>query len=218
MKAAVLALQGDFEAHRMAIQAQFPDAEIILFKQASDVIDALPLDLFAIPGGESSAFSKLISFHHLQPLIRKIVEDPQTITLATCAGAILIASQIQNPGRAVTIPMLDVTIKRNAYGRQIDSFIAPLEFSAAVTQSGIIPESDSQREGVFIRAPQFIRLGPQVETLASEGGKPVLIRQGNILAATFHPELSKHSLIYRIIKSMIPCMPKHKFQKEESNP
>jgi 5'-phosphate synthase pdxT subunit len=217
MKAAVLALQGDFDTHRHAILNQFPDAEVILFKQASDVEKSLPLDLFVIPGGESSAFSKLISFQHLQLLIKTIIENPSTVTLATCAGSIVIASHIENPGHAITIPILDITIRRNAYGRQIDSFITLLYLTPAVSHYGIKAESDLTREGVFIRAPQFIALGRNVEILATVKGSTVLIKQGNIVATTFHPELSKQSFVYQILINMISSLSKNKSQKEESN-
>ena len=170
-KIGVLALQGDFDAHRRRLEEL--GAEVVLVKKPEqlDEIDAL-----VIPGGESTTFLKLLGeegFRKLQEFVRV---KP---TFGTCAGAILLARDVLNPPQR-GLGVLDVSIRRNAYGRQLDSHIIHDQ-----TALGGDP-----LEMVFIRAPKFEELGPKVEVLAREGNDPVLVRQGKVLAATFHPELS----------------------------
>jgi pyridoxal 5'-phosphate synthase pdxT subunit len=171
-KIGVLALQGDFDAHRRRLEEL--GAEVVLVKRADqfDEIEAL-----IIPGGESTTFLKLLG----QEIFKKLRDFVQVKpTFGTCAGAILLARDVLNPPQR-GMGVLDVTIRRNAYGRQLDSHII-LE----KTELGGDP-----LEMVFIRAPKFEDLSPKVEVLAREGNDPVLVRQGNVLAATFHPELSE---------------------------
>ncbi|MGH9514234.1 MAG: pyridoxal 5'-phosphate synthase glutaminase subunit PdxT [Terriglobales bacterium] len=182
MKIGVLALQGDFDAHRKRLEEL--GAEVVLVKKPSqlDQIDGL-----VIPGGESSAFFKLLGesgFAHLKEFVR---EKP---TFGTCAGAILLAKEIENP-RQTGLGVLDISIRRNAYGRQLESSI----------REGLL--AGSPIEMVFIRAPKIERLGPQVEVLATEGKDPVVVRQNQIMAATFHPELTNDTRIHQAFLDLV---------------
>lgn len=190
MKIGVLALQGDYEAHIKAIEAAAERAVpgrtasdgIVLFEVRS-LQDLNKADAMIIPGGESTVMgSLLIRFGFLDAFRDRILSGMPVF--GTCAGLILLSRQIEKfsqPGLGV----LDVTIRRNAYGTQVDSFRAPLE--VRFTEDGA--ERVETMEGVFIRAPKIVQTGPNVSVLASLADDPVLVRQGNILGATFHPEL-----------------------------
>ncbi|HET7186368.1 MAG TPA: pyridoxal 5'-phosphate synthase glutaminase subunit PdxT [Terriglobales bacterium] len=184
MKIGVLALQGDFDAHRRRLQEL--GAEVVLVKKPEqlDEIDAL-----VIPGGESTTFLKLLGEAGFEKLKQFVRLKP---TFGTCAGAILLAHQVGNPPQP-GLGALDVTIQRNAYGRQIDS-------SIRLGASKLGPEP---LEMVFIRAPKFQKLGPGVEVLAREGDDPVLVRQGSVVAATFHPELSDDKRVHQYFLDLV---------------
>ncbi len=205
VKALILALQGDYQAHQKALETHFSDAEIILLRQEKDVPEDYIPDLFIIPGGESSTFSKIIQSRHLDELLRRFIFNPRVTTFVTCAGAILLAKRILNPGQTVNIPALDITIERNAYGRQIDSQIGQLTLDKKLLDYRIDPDTVSQdaKEAVFIRAPKIMCTGVQVEILATYLDLPVLVKENNIVAATFHPELSENSIIYRVLENII---------------
>ena len=175
MKIGVLALQGDFEAHRKRLEEL--GAEVVLVRNPAqlDGIDGL-----IIPGGESSTFLKLLGEAGLEKLKQFVRLKP---TFGTCAGAILLAKEVENPNQA-GLGAIDITVQRNAYGRQLDSSIREGLFQGSPT------------EMVFIRAPKISRVGPGVEVLATEGQDPVVVRQGNVMAATFHPELSTDGRIH----------------------
>lgn len=186
-KIGVLALQGDFDAHRHRLEDL--GAEVVLVKKPEqfDEIDAL-----IIPGGESTTFLKLLGEEGFQKLRDFVRRKP---TFGTCAGAILLARDILNPPQK-GLGVLDVTIRRNAYGRQLDSHIVHDN-----SELGADP-----LEMVFIRAPRFEELGPEVQVLAREGNDPVLVRQGNVLAATFHPELSDDARVHRyFLDDVVQC-------------
>src|ERR1700685_4047068 len=172
MKIGVLALQGDFDAHRRRLEQL--GAEVLLVKKPEqlDAIDGL-----VIPGGESGTFLKLLGEEGFEKLKQFVRVKP---TFGTCAGAILLASEVQNPTQA-GLGAIDIGIRRNAYGRQVDSSIREGRFLPG-NQGG------SPIEMVFIRAPKIERVGSGVEVLATEGEDPVLVRKGKTLAATFHPE------------------------------
>ena len=177
MKVGVLALQGDFAAHVAALRLR--DAEAVEVRSVGDLngVGALVL-----PGGESSAMLRLMNgsglFERLGELLRA-----GTPALATCAGVILLAREVSNPPQR-SLGVLDVAVERNAYGRQIDSTVAPVTVVAGAGLGSVV------LEGVFIRAPRVVAVGTGVEVLAMRGSDPVLLRQRGILAATFHPELS----------------------------
>jgi len=178
MKVGVLAIQGDFDAHRRRLEQL--GAEVVLVKKPEqlDSVDAL-----IIPGGESTTFLKFLEKGGFLEKLREFVGTKPAF--GTCAGAILLASSVENPPQA-GLGALDISIRRNAYGRQFDSFIGQGE-----TQ---LP--GGPLEMVFIRAPKIERVGPSVEVLAREKNDPVLVRQGKIMAATFHPELSGDTRVH----------------------
>jgi 5'-phosphate synthase pdxT subunit len=173
----VLALQGDFDAHRRRLEELGAEVVLVRKPEQLDEIDGL-----VIPGGESSTFLKLLGEKGFQKLSDFVHTKP---TFGTCAGAILLAKQVENPHQT-GLNAIDMTIRRNAYGRQIDSSIVE-----AVTQLGGDP-----LEMVFIRAPRIESVGDGVEVLAERDGDPVLVRKGNVMAATFHPELSEDSRVH----------------------
>ena len=177
MKIGILALQGDFDAHRKRLGEL--GAEVTLVRNPGDFggIDGL-----VIPGGESTTFLKLLGDDTFQKLNDFVHAKP---TFGTCAGAIMLAREVDNP-RQPGLNAIDISITRNAYGRQIDSSI--VETQSALGQEPL--------EMVFIRAPRIDRAGKGVEVLASRDNYPVLVRQGNVMAATFHPELSSDTRVH----------------------
>jgi 5'-phosphate synthase pdxT subunit len=173
----VLALQGDFEAHCRALERA--GAEGVEVRTASDLES---LDGLIIPGGESTTMLKLLEDLELLPAVKNF--GAQKPIFGTCAGAILLASEVINPQQR-SLGLMDMTIERNGYGRQIDSRIVPIELEG------------KPAEAVFIRAPIILRVGPDAKVLASYQGAPVLVEEGRHLAATFHPELSGNECIHR---------------------
>jgi 5'-phosphate synthase pdxT subunit len=177
VKIGVLALQGDFDAHRRRLEELGAKVVLVRNPEQFDEIDGL-----VIPGGESSTFLKLLGEEGFEKLNQFVHTKP---TFGTCAGAILLAKQVTNPDQQ-GLNAIDITVERNAYGRQIDSTI--LE---AVTALGEKP-----LEMVFIRAPRIQQVGEGVEILAERDGYPVLVRKGIVMASTFHPELSEDSRVH----------------------
>jgi 5'-phosphate synthase pdxT subunit len=194
MKVGVLALQGDFDAHRKRLEEL--GAEVVLVKKPEQLDE---IDGLVIPGGESGTFLKLLGEAGFEKLKQFVHEKP---TFGTCAGAILLANEVDNPKQS-GLGALDIRIRRNAYGRQIDSSIREGRF--------IQPnEADSPLEMVFIRAPKIERVGPGVEVIATEGknNHPVAVRQGKVMAVTFHPELSDDTRIHQAFLDLIPDVAK----------
>ncbi|HKE33475.1 MAG TPA: pyridoxal 5'-phosphate synthase glutaminase subunit PdxT [Candidatus Angelobacter sp.] len=178
MKIGVLAIQGDYEAHKSVLERLGADVVLVRKPEQLDSIDAI-----VIPGGESSTFLNFLVEHGFLEKLRDFVSTKPTF--GTCAGAILLAKEVENPPQQ-SLGALDIRIRRNAYGRQIDSSIRE-----ARTKLGEKP-----LEMVFIRAPRITGTGKNVEVLATKDGDPVLVRQGKIMAATFHPELSNDSRVH----------------------
>jgi len=173
----VLALQGDFDAHRRRLREL--GCDVVLVRNPEDFAG---LDGLVIPGGESTTFLKLLGDRTFQALNEFVHTQP---TFGTCAGAIMLARQVENPHQP-GLDAIDITMRRNAYGRQIDSTIIE-----APTALGPQP-----LEMVFIRAPRIEQVGEAVEVLARRDGDPVLVRKGNVMAATFHPELSVDTRVH----------------------
>jgi 5'-phosphate synthase pdxT subunit len=184
MTIGVLALQGDFDAHRKRLEELGAAVVLVRKPEQLDAIDAL-----VIPGGESTTFLKLLGEAGVQKLKDFVRAKP---TCGTCAGALLLARQVENPPQP-GLGALDVTIRRNAYGRQIDSSIR--------TAPSVV--GGDPLEMVFIRAPKFEKLGAGVEVLAREGNDPVWIRQGRTMAATFHPELSDDKRVHQYFLDLV---------------
>ena len=188
----VLALQGDFDAHRRRLEQLGVEVVLVKKPEQLDRIDGL-----IIPGGESGTFLKLLGEAGFEKLKQFVRLKP---TFGTCAGAILLATEVENP-RQAGLGAIDMLIRRNAYGRQLDSSIREGQF---------IPEklAGSPLEMVFIRAPRIERIGPTVEVIATEGkdSVPVAVRQGTAMAATFHPELSDDTRVHQAFLDLIaPC-------------
>jgi len=178
---AVLALQGDFDAHRRKLSEIGINSFEARRPEELDRADGLIL-----PGGESTTMWKLFETAPWEQAIRDFAASGRPI-LGTCAGAILLARQITHPIQK-GLALLDIAVERNAYGRQLDSFIGQVD---APGLGGKIP-------AVFIRAPKIRRVGLEVETLATLDREPVLVRQGSIVAATFHPELTDDDRVHRL--------------------
>src|SRR5579863_9491409 len=187
MKIGVLALQGDFDAHRRRLEEL--GAEVVLVKKPEqlDQIDGL-----VIPGGESGTFLKLLGEAGFEKLKQFVHVKP---TFGTCAGAIILAREVENPKQA-GLGALDIGIRRNGYGRQVDSSIREGRFTGDTS-------GDSPLEMVFIRAPKIERVGPNVKVIATESGDPVAVRQGKVMAATFHPELSDDTRVHRAFLDLV---------------
>ena len=173
----VLALQGDFEAHQKALERT--GAVPVEVRQA---VDLEALDGLILPGGESSAMLKLLDAEEMLDPVRAFGSHKPIF--GTCAGAILLATEVLHP-RQRSLALMDFTVERNGYGRQVDSRIVSIDLHGEST------------EAVFIRAPVIRRVGPQTKVLATYLNTPVLVEQGRHLAATFHPELSTGCEIHR---------------------
>lgn len=182
-KVGVLALQGDFEAHGRAIERAGAQAVEIRTAGELNTVDAL-----VIPGGESTSMLKLLGMEGLfEPLAQFGSQKP---IFGTCAGAILLAKEVLSPEQP-SLGLMDLTVERNAYGRQIDSRIAQINIEGQPT------------EAVFIRAPIIRRVGPEVKVLSEYLGTPVLAEQGRHMVATFHPELTTSGVVHRHFISKI---------------
>ncbi len=184
VKIGVLAIQGDFEAHRRRLEELGAEVVEVRKPEQLDSVHGL-----VIPGGESSTFLKLLGEDGLRRLQEFVRVKP---TFGTCAGAILLAKEVENPPQPC-LGALDIRIRRNAYGRQIDSSI----------RTGETTLPGGPLEMVFIRAPKIERVGPDVEVIATEGRDPVAVRQGRVMAATFHPELSDDKRVHEAFLAIV---------------
>jgi len=209
MTIGVLALQGDFDAHRRRLEQLGAEVVLVRKPEQLDEIDGL-----VIPGGESGTFLNLLGPAGFEKLKEFVRVKP---TFGTCAGAILLATEVENP-KQEGLGALDIRIRRNAYGRQIDSSIREGKLVLGepsqdkwrknrVQKNGpgkaTPPPQDSPLEMVFIRAPKIERIGPQVEIIATEGNDPVAVRQGTVMAATFHPELSDDTRVHQAFLDLV---------------
>lgn len=175
----VLALQGDFEAHANAIERVGGRAIEVRTREEMSRCDGLIL-----PGGESSTMLKLLDYENLLEPLRAFGQ--QKPIYGTCAGAILLAKEVSHPAQR-SLGLMDISIERNGYGRQIDSRIANLELSG----------DGAMFEAVFIRAPIIRRAGPDVHVIAKYNGDPVWAEQGRHMVTTFHPELTGDDRVHR---------------------
>jgi 5'-phosphate synthase pdxT subunit len=189
----VLAIQGDYAAHADALRDS--GAEPVLVRKPEELTGpGARLDGLIIPGGESTTFLKFLERDNFLESLRAFtVAKP---TFGTCAGCILLAANVLHPPQA-SLGVLDATVERNAYGRQIDSSIeeTPTRLGAKFDISPL--------ETVYIRAPRIQSVGKDVTILAERDGFPVLVRQGHLLAATFHPELSTDRRVHRYFVDMV---------------
>lgn len=182
----VLALQGDFAAHAAALRAVGADT-----REVRSPAGFAGLDGLVIPGGESSAMLKLLEGSGIDAAVTAL-RDRGGVVFGTCAGCILLARQVRRPEQA-SWGLLDITVERNAFGRQVDSF-------EAVSSHSTLPGAPLPL--IFIRAPRIRDVGPGVEVLAEWDGEPVLVRQGRVLGGTFHPEWTADLRVHRLITEL----------------
>ncbi len=178
---AVLALQGDFEAHRRKLARMGLDS--FEARRPQELSGAAGL---VLPGGESTTLWKFFETEPWEEALSRFAASLRPI-LGTCAGAILLAREVTHPAQK-GLGIIDISVERNAYGRQVDSFAGEVE----------APALGGSRPAVFIRAPRIRRVGEGVEVLATLRGEPVLVRQRNVVAATFHPELTEDDRVHEL--------------------
>jgi pyridoxal 5'-phosphate synthase pdxT subunit len=181
----VLAIQGDYDAHALALGEA--GAEPVLIRKPEELSK---IDGLIIPGGESTTFLKFLERDGFLAVLKTFVQHKPTF--GTCAGCILLATEVTHPPQQ-SLGVLHATVERNAYGRQIDSAI-----QTADTQ---LP--GGPLEMVYIRAPRIVKTGDGVTILATRDGFPVLVEQGHIMAATFHPELSSDRRVHQRFVSLV---------------
>mgnify|MGYP003808242393 CR=1 FL=1 len=187
MKAGVLAMQGAFHKHKLVMESL--GAETLEVRTNDEL---LSVDCLIIPGGESTVMGKLLVKNNLMKTLRARILDGMPV-FGTCAGMILMSRVIEGMDQP-SLEVMDITVERNAYGRQLESFETELEVSAIA--GGPFP-------GIFIRAPKIVSTGNGVEVLAELDSVPVLVRQKNMLAASFHPELTGDRRIHEFFASMV---------------
>jgi 5'-phosphate synthase pdxT subunit len=188
LRIGVLALQGDFHLHRKALERCGAEGVEVRKPEELDGLDGL-----IMPGGESTTLLKLMDEWNFVPALKDFHASGRPI-FGTCAGLILLASEVESP-RQFSLGFIDATVERNAYGRQRESFE---EHGVATLDGRPVPV-----EMVYIRAPRIRRLGAQVEVLAARNGEPVMAREGSILVATFHPELTDDPVVHRYFCAMV---------------
>ena len=182
MNIGVLAVQGDFAEHIAILRKIGVNTREVRLPEHLEALDGL-----VIPGGESTTLSRLMSIYHLREPVSEMVAEGRPVW-GTCAGMIMLANEIteQDP---VPLCLMDISVQRNAFGRQVDSFEQPLR---------IAPLDPEPYNCIFIRAPVVIRVGTSVEVLASlDDGRPVAVQQGNLLATAFHPELTSDTRVHQ---------------------
>ena len=190
MKIGLLALQGAFREHHDAVCALGVQTVYVRRPEHLEGCDGL-----IIPGGESTAISKLLDSSGLREPIKQAHAAGMAL-FGTCAGAILLASTVEGAVSGLTpLALMDATIKRNGYGRQVDSFETIVPFEGV---------SGGEVNAVFIRAPRFDTLGTDVEVLSRHEGEPIAVRQGSVLAVAFHPELTEDRRVHQyFIETML---------------
>jgi 5'-phosphate synthase pdxT subunit len=180
VKIGILAVQGDFAAHAAMLAGM--GIETVEVRTREDLADC---DGLILPGGESTTQLQFLQEEGLYDAIKKFAAEGKAI-FGTCAGAILLATEVKNPQQE-SLGLLDMTVLRNGYGRQVHSDVV----------SGLSKLKPEPMEMVFIRGPIFERVGPDVEVLAEYAGKPALVQRGQILAAAFHPELTNDATVHQ---------------------
>jgi 5'-phosphate synthase pdxT subunit len=188
MRIGVLALQGDFGLHARALEKCGVEAVEVRKPLELDEVDGL-----VMPGGESTTLLKLMDAWGFVPALEKFHSEGKPI-FGTCAGLIILAREVESP-KQFSLGLIDVTVERNAYGRQRESFEA---HGTAKLDGQAIP-----LEMFFIRAPRIRRVGPGVEVLAEHGGEPVMARQDRVLVATFHPELTDTTTVHQYFCDLV---------------
>ena len=189
VKIGVLAIQGDFAEHRLALERLGVEVREIRLPSQLDSVDGL-----IIPGGESTTIVRLIDIYEMREKLRERILRELMPAWGTCAGMIVMAGELSDR-RPEPLGMMDTRVSRNAFGRQVDSFETDLEVKGM--------EGPPFR-AVFIRAPVFVSVGESAETLARlDDGRPVAVRQGHMLATSFHPELTDDDRMHRLFADMV---------------
>lgn len=188
MKIGILGMQGDIEEHTASLDRIGIESIRVKSLKTLGAVDGM-----IMPGGESTTMIKLLRISGLlEPLKKKILDGFPVY--GTCAGMILLSKEIVSHPDQESLGVLDISVNRNGYGRQIESFEKPIA----------IPEiGDRPFEAIFIRAPMITRIGDGVEILASYNGNPVFVRSGNVIATSFHPELSEDTRIHEFFLEMV---------------
>jgi 5'-phosphate synthase pdxT subunit len=187
MRCGVLALQGDWEAHARVLDGLEVEVATVRSNGELDAVEGL-----VVPGGESTTMLHLMEAEELDKAIVGRVRQGMPV-LGTCAGVIVLAKQVTPEQPCLGV--LDVDVERNAYGRQVNSTVVTVALEDELGEP-------RETEGVFIRAPRITRTGPEVAVLGRRGGDPVLLRQGRIIAATYHPELSADTRVHEAFVAM----------------
>ena len=188
MEVGVLAIQGDFAEHIAILKRLGVDGREVRLPQQLETLDGL-----IIPGGESTTLSRLMSIYDLRQPVAQMAQQGKTLW-GTCAGMIMMAHEITEED-PVPLQLMDIGVHRNAFGRQVDSFEQDLD---------VVGLEDAPFHGVFIRAPVIVRVGKDVDVLASlSDGRPVAVQQKNLLATAFHPELTNDTRFHRRFLELI---------------
>lgn len=185
MKVGVLALQGDFAEHKAALEKAGFEVSLV-----RSVVELVAVKGLVIPGGESTTIGMLIEKSGLKDAILDRINKGMSVW-GTCAGAILLAKEVISDKPIKKLDVLDMTIERNSYGNQLDSFETKLELEG------------NEFDVAFIRAPRITQIGKDIKTLISYNGDPVMVRYGNILVTTFHPELMPGTYFYDWLREHI---------------
>jgi 5'-phosphate synthase pdxT subunit len=187
VKVGVLALQGAFREHKQMLERL--GAEVVEVRKPEQLEG---LQGLVVPGGESTTIGKLAREYGIDEAVRRRVEEGRLAVWGTCAGAIWLAREIPRYPEQPRLGLMDIAVERNAFGRQVDSFEEELQVKGL----------DRPFHAVFIRAPVIVRTGPGVEVLARHGEAIVLVRQGKLLASSFHPELTGDSRLHGLFLDM----------------
>ena len=191
MEIGVLAVQGDFAEHIAILKVLGVDGREVRLPQQLETLDGL-----IIPGGESTTLSRLMSIYDLREPVARMAHEGKAVW-GTCAGMIMMAHEITEED-PVPLQLMDIGVHRNAFGRQVDSFEQDLD---------VVGFEDAPFHGVFIRAPVIVRVGEDVDVLASlPGGQPVAVQQKNLLATAFHPELTNDTRLHRRFLDLITIL------------
>ncbi|MBF6595751.1 MAG: pyridoxal 5'-phosphate synthase glutaminase subunit PdxT [Thermaceae bacterium] len=187
VKIGVLAIQGDFREHKQMLESLGVEAPEVRLPKHLEGLSGL-----IVPGGESTTIGMLAREYGLESAVRERVQEGSLAVWGTCAGAIWIAKDIPQYPQQPRLGLMDISVQRNAYGRQVDSFEEDLEVKGL----------DRPFHAFFIRAPVILEVGQGVEVLSKHGDEIILARQNHLLAGTFHPELTRDARIHQLFTQM----------------
>ena len=192
MRIGVLGMQGDIEEHLTMLDKIGVESVRVKSTKMLNMVDGLIL-----PGGESTTMVKLLKFTGLFDELKERIQNGFPV-YGTCAGMILLAKEIASHPEQDSLKVLDISVNRNGYGRQVESFGVNISIPSI---------GEPPFEAIFIRAPQIVRIGESVETIATYNGDPVMVRSGNVFASSFHPEISEdtrvHEMFIQVVKNAL---------------